>query len=130
MPRSFFYFSKFWFFEFLRGSKVKKWPKMTKNCPSCLIFQQPCFIWFSFMVHMGKRIIYSVLLIFFDFLFFFASIMGWKGKSGPKWQSIMTDALHISGIIHHDCDFWYTCVRWWHHQVLFSFFQDFNFLGC
>ena len=37
-----FYFFKnlvFW------GSKSKKWPKMTKNCLVCLIFQEPSIIW-------------------------------------------------------------------------------------
>ena len=30
----------------------------------------------------------------------------------------------------YDCDFWYTFVKWWHLQVVFSFFQNFDFLGC
>ena len=52
----FFIFSKFWFFG-LGQSKVRKWPKMTKNCLLHLIFQEPYVIWSSLMVHMCKRIV-------------------------------------------------------------------------
>ena len=29
-----------------------------------------------------------------------------------------------------DCVFWCTRVKWWHLLVIFSFFQNFDFLGC
>ena len=29
----------------------------------------------------------------------------------------------------YDRDFWYTYVKWWHLQMLFSFFQNFEFPG-
>ena len=34
---------------------------------------------------------------------------------------------HLRNSIAYDHDFWYTCVKWWHLQMLFSFFQDFHF---
>ena len=29
-----------------------------------------------------------------------------------------------------DHNFWYTHIKWWYLQVLFSFFQNFDFLDC
>ena len=26
--------------------------------------------------------------------------------------------------------FWHACIKWWHLQLFFSFFWNFNFLGC
>ena len=67
----FFIFSKFWFLGLL-GEGVKG-QKMVQNdkkfCPLCLIFQEPCIIWSSFMVHMWKRIISPFFQIFQNFIF-------------------------------------------------------------
>ena len=52
----------------------------------------------------------------------------------PKWAKMSKNSLcHTPYLRKHrsyDCDFWYTCVKWCHPQVLFSFFQNFSFLGC
>ena len=37
---------------------------------------------------------------------------------------------NISPVQLYDHDFCYTFVKWWYLQVLFSFFQNFDFLGC
>ena len=51
---------------------------------------------------------------------FFGLLGGWRAKNGPKWQKFMSVTVNISGSIYRD--FWYTCVKWWHLQVLLSFF--------
>ena len=51
-------------------------------------------------------------------------------KNGPRWQKILSVALHISRIMHHSIVIFGTHVKWWHLQVLFSFFQNFDFPGC
>ena len=51
---------------------------------------------------------------------FFGLIGGWRAKNGSKWQKFMSVTVNISGSIYRD--FWYTCVKWWHLQVLLSFF--------
>ena len=58
-----------------------------------------------------------------------------RSKYGPKWQKILSVALHISGTIHHMiwyhiCRIWCICVKWLYLRVLFSFFQSFDYLGC
>ena len=43
----------------------------------------------------------------------------------------MSVALHIWVSIHHMIVFFCcTSLKWWHLQMLFSFFQNFGFLGC
>ena len=51
---------------------------------------------------------------------FFGLLGGWRAKNGPKWQKFISVTVNISGSIYRD--FWYTCVKWWHLQVLLSFF--------
>ena len=45
-----------------------------------------------------------------------------------KLQFLLHSISHKAYIIY-DCDFWYTCIKWWHLQMLFSFLQNFDFLG-
>ena len=44
-----------------------------------------------------------------------------------KLQFLLHSISHKAYIIY-DCDFWYTCIKWWHLQMLFSFLQNFDFL--
>ena len=80
---AFFIFSKFWFFWLLGGSTSKKWPKMTKDCLLCLIFQESYTIWSSFMVHICKRIIFPFFFTFFPNFNFRP-----QQTSGVKWQKM------------------------------------------
>ena len=74
-------FSKFWLFGFIRGSKGKKWPKMTKKLSlSHLISQEPYIIWSSFSVHMCKRIIFPGVFLWFFQVVFFRLVIGVKGQ--------------------------------------------------
>ena len=36
----------------------------------------------------------------------------------------------VRNSIAYDYDFWHTILKWWYFQVLFSFFLNFDFLGC
>ena len=53
-----FFFSKFLSFCVVRETKEQKIVQNDKKfCMGCLISQEPCIIWSSFIVHMCKRII-------------------------------------------------------------------------
>ena len=111
----FFIFSKFWYFRLLGVSKGKKRPKITKRlCLSCLISQEPYIIWFSFMVHMCKRIMSPGA---------FYMVNG-KNDKNYVWLT-----LYLWNRTSYDCGFWLTCVKWWYLQQFFSFFQNSDFLG-
>ena len=78
---------------------------------------------------MCKRIISpSSFYVFFKF-WFLMSIVGKRGKNDPKWTK---HVCHNPFLRNHtyNWDFWYACVKWWHLQMLFSFFQNFDCLGC
>ena len=71
---------------------------------------------------------------------FLGSIVGQKGKR--SWScfllhkfKIMTSpdaffhflTLHLRNCISYDCDFWYTCVKWWYLLLFFHFFKSLTF---
>ena len=37
--------------------------------------------------------------------------------------------LYLRNCTSYDCGFWYTCVKWWYLQQIFSFFQKPDFSG-
>ena len=126
-----FIFSKLWFFRFLGGSKGKNGSKWQKTvCCALYISQESYIIWSMFIVHMCNRMISpGFFYIYSKFLF-----LEWaskREKNSPKWRIIMFAVFHISWSIYasYDCDFWYTCVKWWHLQMVFSFILNFDFPG-
>ena len=124
-----FIFSKLWFFRFLGGSKGKNGSKWQKTvCCALYISQESYIIWSMFMVHMCNRMISP------GFFYIYSKFLFWewaskREKNSPKWRIIMFVVFHISWSIYasYDCDFWYTCVKWWHLQMVFSFFFKFWF---
>ena len=50
-------------------------------------------------------------------------------KSSPKLK-ITCHVSYLRNCIVHDHDFWDTLLKWWYLQMCFSFFQNFDFLGC
>ena len=82
-----------------------------------------------FIVRFCKIMIYPAVLFIFSKLYF-SGLLGGEGggeggkraNNGWKWEKIMSVTLHISGSIYHDCDFWFTCLKWWHLQMLFSLY--------
>ena len=123
-PGIFFHFFKIWIFRVVSGIKGKKNdPKWQKKCLSRSISQEPCIIWFSFMVHLCKMIISpGVVSFFLDFDFL--------GCSGVKGQKIVQNdknyvcrAPYLRNHTPYDCHLWYTIVKWWYLQVIFSIFE-------
>ena len=105
--RYFCEFFKILIFDFLGcwGGGGVKWQKMAqkkkKICPACFISQEPYILWLSFMLHLCKMII-SPGSYFISSKFWFFGLLGSKrAKNSPKWQEILSIALHISGTMHH-----------------------------
>ena len=69
------------------------------------IFQEPCIIWLSFMVHTCKMIISPVVFFFIFSKFQYLGLLGWggggvKGEKLSKMTKILSVVFHISGTIH------------------------------
>ena len=121
---TFFIFSKFWFSRLLGGSKDKKWPKKTKNCHALYLRNNTSYdlhLWYT-----CNRILSSGFFTFIPNFFKFF----WRGvNSGVKGQKMaqMTKNYvcripYLRKHTSYGCDFWYTCVKWQHLQVLFLLF--------
>ena len=102
-PGVFFIFFKIMIFSVVRRVKGQKMNQNDKKFyPSCLISQEPCIIWMSFMVHLCKMIISrGVFFIFFKIMIFW--VIRWvKGqKMNQNDKKILSVMLDISGTIHH-----------------------------
>ena len=73
--------------------------------------------------------------VFFSFFwnFHFADCCWSKRvKNKPKMKSnnYIRHTPYLRNIIVYDHDFWYTSLKWWYLQKLFSFFWIFRFSGC
>ena len=66
----------------------------------------------------------GVFLNFLNILIFWV-VRGLKGQKKSK----MRNNSVARGAIHHDFHLWYTSLKQY-LQALFSFFQNFDFLGC
>ena len=53
------------------------------------------------MLHLCKMIISPGNFFIFSKFWFFGLLGGKRAKNGPKWQKILSIALHIWGTIHH-----------------------------
>ena len=106
-------FSFFQNFDFLVSEiNGQKRTQNDKNfCLLHLISQESLFI-----MDIWKR---KSLLIFFQFLIFGAN-------SGVNCVLLQYFRKHIP----YDCDFWYTDIKWWHLHMIFSFYQNGDFLSC
>ena len=110
-------------FDFLgcqEGWKGKKMPKMTN---------------FLSVTSYISGTIYHMIFIYGTHV----CIKGWylwaffifsKGIKGQKWPKMTKKSFCLTLYLRNhtfDCDFW--CTKWWYPQQLFSFFQNFDFLG-
>ena len=125
-----FFFSIFQNFEFLVFSGVKKTkngPKLEKKyvcCTPCLRNHASCdfHLWYTCVKW------YLQAFFHFDFPGCFG---GKRAKNIPKCQNILTVALHICMVTSYDHHVWYTSeCKMISPGVFFSFFQNFDFLGC
>ena len=91
-----FIFSKFWFCGLLRGSKYKKWPKMTKNFVLCTLYLRN----YTSFLDLWCTYLHVFFTIFPNFNFQGQQLVK-RAKNGLKWQKVMSIALHIWVSIHH-----------------------------
>ena len=134
--RCFFVFSKFWFSVSIGRQKGKKWPKMTKIYVCCTLYFRNHI---SYDLHlcytrMCKRIVSpGNFFIFFYKILIFEINSGWMGgrggawgkraKNSPTWQKILCLTQYFRNHTSYDCDFQYTCVKWWYLSQIFSSFK-------
>ena len=106
-------------------------PNNKKFFLSCFISQETYIIIMIFIygTHVQKDNIYRSFFHFFKILIFWVASgvkgqkMAWGDKKSCLWHST------IWGSIHYDPDFWYTCVKWRHPEVLFFILSKFWFCG-
>ena len=126
------FFSKFlcfWVVKRVKGQKMTQ--NYKKLCPLQFISQEPYIIWSWFMVHMCKRIIsLGVFYIFFQILIFRVNSRVKKQKRPKTTKSYVCCTPYLSKHTLHDHVFCCISLKWWHRLMLFSFFQNFGFLGC
>ena len=124
IPRFFYFFSKF-FFGLNSGVKGQKMAPNNKNlCLSHSLSQEACIIWSLFLVPVCKMISLPEAFFIFSKFLFSRLLEVKRARNSPKWQKILVVSLSISRTVPH----WYTCVKWWYIQQLFSFFQNSHFL--
>ena len=74
-----------------------------------------CHLWYT----SGNQWYLQVFFQNFDFL---DCQWGKRAKNGPKWQKILSVSLCIlRNRTPYDCEFWYTCVKWFYLQQFFIF---------
>ena len=103
-------------------------PKMTaKFCLLNFMSQEPYIIWSWLMIHMCKRLCPGVSLYFFQILIFGIN----SGAKKQKWPKMRKNCLtsYLRNCTSYDCGFWYTRLKWWYLQQIFSFFQKSDFSG-
>ena len=120
------------------GWKSKKWPKLTKNfiCRTLYFRNHISYDLHVCYTCMYRRIISPGIFSFFFQNFDFRDhwerggkvVKGQKMAQNDKNSVCLTPYLRNS--ISYDCDFWYTCVKWWYLQQIFSFFKILIFGVC
>ena len=96
-PGVFLFFSKL----LLGGKRAKNGPNDNKLCLLSSIFQEAYIIWSLFMVHIWKMLISPGIFSVFQNLIFWVIKRVKRAKYGPKWQIILSVAVHIWGTINH-----------------------------
>ena len=92
----------------------------------CLISQESYMIWSSFIVHLCNAKGEGFFTFFQIFLIGVNS--GVKCKKWPKMTKSLSHSVFQGTYI-----MWswiLVCVKGWHLQIIFSFFQNFDFPGC
>ena len=118
----FFIFSKFWFSGLLGGNKAKNVPKWIKILSVALhisgTIHHMIFIYGTHMcfLHFFKILVFQVVSV----------VKGPKMAQNDNWFCCPS---YLRSHTSYYCDFRYICVKWWHVQFLFSYFQKFAFLG-
>ena len=129
----FFHFSKILIFWVVSGVKrAKNGPKWEKILSVMLHISGTIHhVNVSFVVHKCKMMISPC--VFFQFLkilifWVLRRVKGQKIVQNDKRFSLPTPYLKNHGS--HDCHLWYTSLKRWYLHAFFSFYQNFDFLGC
>ena len=134
---------KFWFSGLLGGWNGIKWPEMTKSSVCCTLYFRNHIL---YDLHLWGTCFYKMIISPGIFFFFFLhnfdfriirGKIGGQGVNGKKWPKMTKKFVSLTPYLRnrtsYDCDFWYTCVKWWYLQQMFSFlvfiFSKFWFLG-
>ena len=81
------------------------------------------------MVHIFKMMI-SPGNFFIFLVFIFWTVRRMKEEKMAQNENNYVTCHIITCIIAYDHNFWYTIVKGWYLQLFFSFFKNFDFLGC
>ena len=127
-----YFFFKCWFWGSIVGQKSKKWSEMTKNyvCASTPYLSKHTSYYRVFCCTSLK---WWHLQMLFSFLqnFGFLCCQGGGAKRQKMAQNDKKFCLtsYLRNCTSYDCGFWYTCVKWWYLQQIFSVFQKSDFSG-
>ena len=117
----FFHFFEILIFWVVSGVKGQKMVQINKKfCLSCSIPQERCIIWLSFMVSMLEMFLSSADFFIFSSFDFLGFKGGKRVKMAQNYKKFYLYHSYLRKHITYDCNTLYTCVKWWHLQVLFS----------
>ena len=132
-PGIFFIFFEIFIFWAVRGVKGQKIAQNEKRKLhlSCAISQEQYSIWSWFSYSCIKWWYLQAFFHFFEILIFlvFRGLKGQKMVQNDKKKNVRWSPYprnHTSYNCHLCCTF----VKWYYLQAFFSFFQNFDFLGC
>ena len=117
----FFHFFKILIFWVVSGVKGQKWSKLTKNsvCRAPYLKNDTsydCHLWYAYWKSCYLQLIFS--------FFQGSDFLGFKGvkmvKMAQNYKKFYLSHLYLRKHITYDRNILYTCVKWWHLQVVFS----------
>ena len=121
----FFFFSFFEIFMFQAVRAVngaKTGPIRQKILSVMLHISATIHHMILFTVHICKMITSAGFFFIFSKLLFSGSRgVGKRAKKTQNDKKCLT--LYFRNNISYDCDLWYTCVKWWYLQQIFSIFE-------
>ena len=131
-PSIFFIFSKFWFFRLLGGKRAKNSPKWEITITS--VMHHVSGTGHHLIIIFGTRMQNDDVQVFFFIfskLWFFGLLRGQKGKKWPKLKNnYIRHTPYLRNRTSSDHNFWHTYLKWWYLQIIWSVFQNSDFLGC
>ena len=121
----FSFFQNFGFSGCSWGIRKKMAQNDKKFSQSCPISQDPFIIWLSFVVRKCKIIKSPGLFFIFFKIMIFWVVRRVKGQKMAQNGKKLCRAFYLKSHISYDLHLWYTCVKWWHTQLFFSFLKKF-----
>ena len=120
-PGIFFIFSKLLIFRVVRGVKGQKMVQNNRKfCQPHFISQESFIIWLSFIVHIYKTIISSVVFFIFSNFWFSGPIGG--NERAKKWSKMTKNLSVLFHIVIYG-------VNVWNDNILRCFFSILKFIG-